>query len=75
MLGPIGYCFFCLPFVFHLFFFLMFPLSFPVSSLNYRTLGILLCGDASAPFIGFLLLCLAYVVQEGSKTGVAGFLW
>ena len=45
-------------FVFLLYFFLVFFYRFPLSSLDFRTLITLLCGDASAPFTGFLLLRL-----------------
>ena len=62
------FCYFCFSF---LFFFCRFPLS----SLDLRTLITLLCGDASAPLTGFLLLRLAPVTKEGSKTEVVGFLW
>ena len=62
------FSYFCFSF---LFFFCRFPLSF----LDFRTLITLLCGDASAPLTGFLLLRLAPVTKEGPKTGVVDFLW
>ena len=63
--------FFCLCFVF----FLVFLCRFPLSSLNFHTLVTLLCGDASAPLTGFLLLQLAPVTKEDPKTEVVDFLW
>ena len=47
---------------------------FPLSSLDFRMLVTLLCGDASAPLTGFLLLRLAPVAKEGPKTEVVDFL-
>ena len=70
MWGPARYGFFCLSFVFPLYFFLVFFCRFPLSSLDFRTLITLICGDASAPFTGFLLLRLAPVAKKGPKTGV-----
>ena len=55
--------------------FLFFFCRFPLSSLDLRTLITLLCGDASAPLTGFLLLLLAPVAKEGPKTEVVDFLW
>ena len=60
---------------FFCFSFLFFFCCFPFSSLDFRTLVTLLCGDASAPLTGFLLLRLAPVTKEGPKTGVVDFLW
>ena len=54
-----------------LFFFYLFLLSF----LEYHTLITFICGDASAPFTGFILLRLAYVGKEGPKMGVMVLLW
>ena len=62
-------------FCFLLFFFLAFFCRFPLSFLDFHTLVTLLCGDASAPLTGFLLLRLAPVTKEGPKTGVVDFLW
>ena len=75
MWGPTRYGFFCLSFVFLLYFFLVFFCHFRLSSLDFRTLLALLCGDASAPLPGFVLLRLAPVTKEGPKTGVVDFLW
>ena len=75
MWGPTGYGFFCFSFVFLLFFFLVFLCRSLLSSLDFHTLVTLLCGDASAPLTGFLLLRLAPVTKEGPKTGVVDFLW
>ena len=75
MWGPAAYGFFCFPFVFLLFFFLVSFCRFPLSSLDFRTLVTLLRGDASAPLTGFLLLRLAPVAKEGPKTEVVDFLW
>ena len=66
--------FLCFSFVFLLFFFLVFFCRFPLSSLDFRTLITLLCGDASAPLTRFLVLQLAPVANEGPKTGVVDFL-
>ena len=74
MWGPTRYGFFCLSFVFLYFSFLFFLCHFPLSSLDFRTLITLLCGDASAPLTGFLLLHLAHVTKGGPKTGVMDFL-
>ena len=74
MWGPTIYGFFCLSFVFFYFSFLFFLCHFPLSSLDFRTLITLLCGDASAPLTGFLLLHLAHVAKGGPKTGVMDFL-
>ena len=63
--------FFCFSFVFLSCFFCRFPLS----SLDFHTLITLICGDASAPLTGFLLLGLAPVTKEGPKMGVVDFLW
>ena len=52
--GPTRYGFFCFSFDFLLFFFIVFPLSFLLSSLDFRMLVTSLCGNASAPFTGFL---------------------
>ena len=46
-----------------------------MSSLDFHTLVTSLCGDASAPLIGFLLLRLAPVTKEGPKTGVVELSW
>ena len=67
--------FLCFSFVLLLFFFLVCFCRFPLSSLDFRTLITLLCGDASAPLTGFLLLQLAPVAKEGPKTGVVDFSW
>ena len=74
MWGPTRYGFFCFSFVFLLFFFVVFLCRFSLSSLDFRTLVTLLCGDASAPLTGFILLRLAHVAKEGPKTGVLDFL-
>ena len=58
-----------------LFFLSCFLLSFLLSSLDFRTLVTFICGDASAPLTGFLLMRLAPVAKEGPETGVMGFLW
>ena len=55
--------------------FLFFFCRFPLSSLHFRTLVALLCGDASVPLTGFLFLRLAPVAKEAPKTGVGDFLW
>ena len=57
--------FFCLSFVSFLVFF--FFCRFPFSSLNFRTLVTLLCGDASASLTGFLLLRLAPLLRKVPK--------
>ena len=75
MWGPIGYGFSSLPFDFLLFFFLVFLCRFPLSSFGFRTLVTCICGDASAPLTGFLLLRLALVAKESLKTEVMDFLW
>ena len=69
-----GYSFFCLSFVFLLFFFFVFLCRARLSSLDFRTLFTLLCGDAGARLTGFLLLCLPHVAMGGPRTGVIGFL-
>ena len=66
--------FFCFSFVFLLFFFLVFFCRFPLSFLDFHRLVTLLCGDASAPLTGFLLVRLAPVTKEGPKMGVVDFL-
>ena len=75
MWGPTGHGFFCFSFVFLLFSFLFVFCRSLLSSLDFHTLVTSLCGDASAPLIGFLLLRLAPVTKEGPKTGVVDFLW
>ena len=55
---------------FFCFSFLFFFCRFVLSSLDFHTLITLLCGDASAPLTGFLLLRLARVAKEGPKTVV-----
>ena len=62
-------------FLFSFVFLSCFFCRFPLSSLDFRTLVTLLCGDASAPLTGFRLLLLAPVTKEGPKTGVVDFLW
>ena len=71
--GPTSYGFFCLSFVFLCLSFL-FPLSIPLSSVDFHTFVNFICGDASAPLIGFLLLRMAPILKEGLKTGVMDFL-
>ena len=47
-----------------------------MSFLDFHTFITLLCGEGSAPLTGFLLLRLAPVAKEGSKTEVVVFwLW
>ena len=75
MWGPTGYSFSSLPFVFLLFFFLVFLCRFPLSCFGFRTLVTFICGDGSAPLTGFLLLRLALVAKESPKTEVVDFLW
>ena len=60
---------------FFCFSFLFFFCRSLLSSLDFHTLVTLVCGDASAPLTGFLLLGLAPVTKEGPKTGVVDFLW
>ena len=55
--------------------FLVFLLFFLLSSLDFRSLVTFICGDASAPLTGLLLLRLAPVAKEGPKTGVMDFWW
>ena len=60
---------------FFCFSFLFFLCRFRLSSLDFHTLVTLLCGDASAPLTGFLLLRLAPITKGGPKTEVVDFLW
>ena len=74
MWEPTRYGFFCFPFVFLLYCFLVFLCWFTLSSLDFSTLVTLLCRDPSAPLTGFILLRLAHVAKGGPKTGVVDFL-
>ena len=78
--GLTRYGFFCFFYVFLLFFFcfsLLFFLYpfFRLPLIIAQSFLCLLCGDAGAPFTGFLLLRLAHIAKGGPKTGVMVVLW